>query len=172
MGISAQGSTSGLPLWLRWVLSILGFTMLTVAIVIAVHAINNSGSSSSERSAAIEADRESQILIEEDQEPHSTRFRTNRTASGALQAAISRDMQARIQRGQLDGPLQGVRCAATGDPRGARRAFRCSARAAGVVYPFLGVLNRPARRLTWCKVDPAPVSNGPMEIPVSPRCRV
>lgn len=159
------------PLWARWVLSILGFAMLTIAIVIAVHAANDSGSSSSERAAQIEAERESQVVIEEDQEPHSVGLRTSRIEPDALQTAISRDLRTRIDRGQLNGPVQGVRCTATGAQRGARQAFRCSARAAGVSYPFLGVIDTRTRQLTWCKVDPPPVAGGPQEVPVSLRCR-
>ena len=52
-----------------------------------------------------------------------------------------------------------------------RQKRRMTARAAAIAYPFLGVADERARQLTWCKVDPSPVSNGPQEVPVSPRCR-
>ena len=83
------------PLWARWLLTILGFAALAVAIVIAIHAVNDSGASPSERSAALEADRESQIVIAEDQAPHaSPLLRSGAPTQVALQRAIGTDMKA------------------------------------------------------------------------------
>jgi len=159
------------PLWARWLLTILGFAALAVAIVIAIHAVNHSGASPSERSAALEANRESQIVIAEDQAPHTSTLRSGAPTQVALQRAIVIDMDGRIRHGALTGPLQGVRCAPAGPRHSGRQAFHCTARAAAIAYPFLGVADEHARQLTWCKVDPSPVSNGPQEVPVSPRCR-
>ena len=159
------------PLWARWLLTILGFAALAVAIVIAIHAVNHSGASPSERSAALEANRESQIVIAEDQAPHTSPLRSGAPTQVVLQRAIVIDMDNRIRHGALTGPLQGVRCAPAGRPRDSgRQAFHCTARAAAIAYPFLGVVDEHTRQLTWCKVDPSPVSNGPQEVPVSPRC--
>jgi hypothetical protein len=160
------------PLWARWLLTILGFAALAVGIVIAIHAVNDSGASASERSAALEADRESQIVVEEDQAPHTSPLLQSGTPTRvALQRAIGTDMQSRIRHGALTGPLQGVSCTPAGAPHSERQAFDCTARAAAIAYPFLGVVDKHAGQLTWCKVDPSPVSNGPQEVPVSPRCR-
>jgi hypothetical protein len=159
------------PLWARWLLTILGFAGLTVAILIAVHDVNDRGSSQSERSAALAAERESQILIEEDQAPHTSPLPSATPAPVALQRAIGADMRSRILHRALTGPLQDVRCTQAGKPHAGRRAFDCEARAAAITYPFLGVVDEHAQRLTWCKFDPPPVSNGPQEVPVSPSCR-
>jgi hypothetical protein len=159
------------PLWARWLLTILGFAALTVAIVIVIHAVNDSGASASERSAALEANREGQIVIAEDQAPQTSPLPSGAPTQVALQHAIGVDVDNRIRHGALTGPLQDVRCATAGPPHSGRQAFHCTARAAAIEYPFLGVADEHAHRLTWCKVDPPPVSNGPQEVPVSARCR-
>jgi hypothetical protein len=160
------------PLWARWVLTFLAFVLLTVAIVVAIHHVNHSEPSSSERSSALEADRESRLALEQDQAPQTSRLAAGGPAHVALQRAIGADMLGLIRHEELNGPLQGVRCSPAGAPRAGRQAFNCTARAASIPYPFLGVVDAPARRLTWCKFDPPPVSGGPQEVPVSPQCRV
>jgi hypothetical protein len=164
-------SLSKPPLWARWLLTILGFAVLIVAIVIAIHAINGSGASPSERSAALEADQESRIAIEEDQAPQTSAPVPGASTRVALQRAIATDMRELVAHRELAGPLQGVRCSPTGARRAGRQAFHCTARAASIAYPFLGVADARAQRLTWCKFDPPPVSGGPQEVPVSPDCR-
>ena len=160
------------PLWARWLLTILAFAALTVAIVIAIHAVNDSGASASERSAALEANREGRIALEEDQAPHTSGLGAGTPMRVALQRAIAIDMRNLIRHGALTGPLQGVSCSPAGHRHSERQAFDCTARAAAIAYPFLGVADERARQLTWCKFDPSPVSNGPQEVPVSPRCRI
>jgi hypothetical protein len=145
--------------------------VLTVAIVIAIHAVNDSGASPSERSAALEANREGRIALEEDQAPHTSGLGAGAPTRVALQRAIAIDMRNLIRHGALPGPPQGVRCSPSGTRHSGRQAFHCTARAAAIAYPFLGVLDEHARQLTWCKFDASPVSNGPQEVPVSPRCR-
>jgi hypothetical protein len=160
------------PLWARWLLTILGFAALTVAIVIVIHAVNDSGASASERSAALEATREGQIVIAEDQAPHTSPLPSGAPTQVALQRAIAVDMDDRIRHGALTGPLQSVRCTPAGQRQSGRQTFHCTARAAAIAYPVLGVVDEHTRQLIWCKVDPSPVSNGPQEVPVSPRCRI
>ena len=69
--------------------------------------------------------------------------------------------------GIIDGPLGRIACRRTGDTPG-RRAFKCTAVAGGVSYPFLGVVDLRARRVTYCKRDEPPVPS--LNIPVSRRC--
>ncbi|MGH2832722.1 MAG: hypothetical protein ACRDK2_08095 [Solirubrobacteraceae bacterium] len=159
------------PLWAQWLLTLLGFCVLTLAVWIAVRAINDAGPSQSERLANQEADRESQIIIEEDQAPRTSALHSAAGARHQLQLAIGADLHERIRQGALSGPVQGVRCLPYAAARSGREPFRCTAQAAGVSYPFLGVVNMRARQLTWCKVDPPPVAGGPQEVAVSPRCR-
>src|SRR5271154_2333073 len=109
------------PLWARWLLTILGFAALTVAIVIAIHAVNHSGASASERSAALEANREGRIALEEDQAPHTSGLGSGAPTRVALQRAIGTDMDSRIRHGALTGPLQGVRCTPAGPHHSGRQ---------------------------------------------------
>ncbi|HEY5194517.1 MAG TPA: hypothetical protein VIJ39_11690 [Solirubrobacteraceae bacterium] len=160
------------PLWARWLLTVVAFAVLILVAVIVVHD-NSEGSSAptrSEREAEVEANREGNVVVEEDQAPHSSPLRAGVSTRVALELAIATDARGRIRRGELTGPLQSVHCRSAGQPRAGRQAFHCTARSAGISYPFLGVLDEPMRELTWCKVDPSPVGSAP-EVPVSPRCR-
>jgi hypothetical protein len=154
------------------VLTILAFLVLIFAIHIVAHdAEETSGPSRSERNAEIEANRIAQVVQEEDQAPHTAPLHAGLPTRVALEQAITTDARGRVDKGELTGELQSVHCDAPGPAHGGRRAFHCTATASGVVYPFLAVADESARQLTWCKVDPPPVSGAP-EIPVSPRCRV
>jgi hypothetical protein len=160
------------PLWMRWLLTILAFAVLIVAVIVAIHLVNRGASSSqAEQVAAAEANQESQIVLEEDQAPHSARLARGMRTRVALQQAIGADMRLRIRREGIPGPLQGVRCTAVRTHRAGAQAFHCNARADAVTYPFVGVVDRRTRALTWCKVDPPPQAGGPQEVPLSPRCR-
>lgn len=164
------------PLWARWLLTILAFVVLIVAVGVLVRSAGSggggiSGSARSEAAAEAEANREGQIVVAQDQAPHVAPLRSGVAAQVALTRAIATDVNNRIEHGALTGPLQSVHCRASGSPHAGRRPFRCTVRSAGIAYPFLGVLDERARELTWCKVDPSPVANAPLEVPVSPRCR-
>jgi hypothetical protein len=159
------------PLWARWLLTILTFAVLTLAAVVFVHdhSEGTSAPTKSEREAEVEANREANVVIEEDQAPHTAQLGAGAATLTALERAISGDAHGRIQAGDLTGPFQSVRCEAKG-AAGTNQAFRCTVHAAGVAYPYLGVLDARTRRLTWCKVDSPPVSGAP-EVPVSASCR-
>ncbi len=159
------------PLWARWLLTIFAFAVLALAVVVFVHAHSEgtSAPTKSEREAEVEANREGNIVIEEDQAPHTARLGTGVATLSALERAISGDAHGRIQAGNLTGPFQSVHCEAKG-AAGAKRAFSCTVHAASVAYPYLAMLDERTRQFTWCKVDPPPVSGAP-EVPVSVRCR-
>jgi hypothetical protein len=159
------------PLWARWLLTVLAFAVLVLGVVVFVHAHSEgtSAPTKSEREAEVEANREGNVVIEEDQAPHTARLGAGVAMLAALERAISDDAHGRIQAGNLTGPFQSVHCEAKG-AASANRAFRCTVHAAGVAYPYLAVLNTRTRQLTWCKLDPPPVSGAP-EVPVSSRCR-
>jgi hypothetical protein len=158
------------PLWARWLITVLVFVVL---IFVGRGFIHNSegasGPSSAELKAEAEANREGDIVVEEDQAPHTASLRPGAQGRVALEAAIAADAHNRVQSGELTGPFQSVRCAVSGSPRAGRQAFRCTVRSAGIAYTFLAVLDEPAHQLTWCKVDPP--ANGATAIPVSARCR-
>jgi hypothetical protein len=137
------------PLWARWLLTILTFAVLTFAAVVFIHdhSEGTSTPTKSEREAEVEANREGNVVIEEDQAPHTARLSAGVATLTALERAISGDAHGRIQSGNLTGPFQ-----------------------SGVAYPYLAVLNARTRQFTWCKLDPPPVGGAP-EVPVSAHCR-
>jgi hypothetical protein len=153
-----------IPLWARWALSFAVAAALLVGLVVFVDHNNNPNSLASQNPAAVvRANREAETLVAQDQSPRVA------AAGGfgpraALERAVHADMAQRVQSGQIDGPLQGVRCA--GD--GSGPAFSCTAMAAGVNYDYLGVVDVHARRVTFCRRDPPPVPS--QNIPVSRRC--
>jgi hypothetical protein len=158
------------PLWARWVLTILAFIVLILVGRGVLHKSEvSSGPTSAERQAEAEANREGNIVVEEDQAPHTAPLHSGVPTRAALERAIAADARNRVQTSELSGPFQSVRCAATGSTQAARQAFHCTVRSAGIAYTFLAVLNAPAHQLTWCKVDPP--ANGATPVPLSPRCR-
>lgn len=177
-GGSSRGPLRGLralrelPLWARWLLTILVFALAGAAIVIVVHDANTSNSASrSEASAEAEADREGQIAIRQDEAPHVAPLGAGANARVALEHAIAADARGRIAHGQLTGPLRRVHCAAAGPAHAGRRPFSCTVQSAGIAYPYMAVADEASRRLTWCKVDPPPTPGAPPEVPVSASCR-
>ncbi|HXP29259.1 MAG TPA: hypothetical protein VN804_05855 [Solirubrobacteraceae bacterium] len=159
------------PLWLRWVLATVVAAAVIAGIVIAVERAGPEGSAT-EAGAEAEINRLADITIGEDEAPHSAGLTASATSTVALERAISSNVRQRIDAHQLTGPLQGVECKASGRARAGRRPYRCTAHSAGIAYPFLAVVDVPARRLTWCKVDPQPPGGAGPEIPISESCRV
>jgi hypothetical protein len=159
------------PLWARWVLTILAFVVLILVGRGFVHDSEGaSGPTSAERTAEVEANREGDIVVEEDQAPHTAPLPSGVSRQLALENAIASDARHRVQSGELSGPFQSVHCATSGSPSAGREAYRCTVRSANIAYRFVAVLDAPADRLTWCKIDPP--ANGATAIPVSARCRV
>jgi hypothetical protein len=157
-------------MWARWLLTILAFVVLILVGRGFVHKSEGaSGPSSAELKAEAEANREGDIVVEQDQAPHTASLHPGAQARVALEAAIAADAHNRIQSGELTGPLQSVRCAVSGSPSAGRQAFHCKVRSASIAYTFLAVLDEPTHQLTWCKVDPP--ANGATPIPVSASCR-
>jgi hypothetical protein len=158
------------PLWARWLLTILAFVALVLVGRGFVHDSEGaSGPTNAERKAEVEANREGDIVVEEDQAPHTAPLRAGVPRQLAIEDAIATDARERIQSGELTGPFQSVRCATAGSSSGGRQAFHCTVRSSDIAYRFLGVLDVTTHRLTWCKIDPP--ANGATAIPVSARCR-
>lgn len=158
------------PLWARWALAVLVAAGIVAAVIVAFSKAGPDGATS-EAGAEAEANRIADIAISEDQAPRSASLPAGATAVRALQQAIAGDVRHRIAGGQLTGPLNGVSCAAAGAGSAGGRPYRCTVRSAGISYPFLAVVNEDARKLTWCKVDQAPVAGAGPEVPVSSSCR-
>ncbi len=167
-----------LPLRIRWLITLVGYALVIVAIALVVRSVNSGGgsggSSASEAAAVAEANRVGRIAITQDEAPHSSSLAPGVPAQVALERAVGADVRQRIAHGQLTGPLQSVSCEVSEPAHPAHaggRQLTCTVRSAGLSYPFVGVADARTRELTWCKVDPPPVANAPLEVPVSPRCR-
>jgi hypothetical protein len=163
------------PLWARWVMTIVAFAIAIAVIAIVARSGGGGsagGASPSEEALAVaEANSEGRTAIAEDEAPHTSRLRPGAALEAALQRAIAGDVAGRIRTGQLTGPLQGVRCRASGPVNAGRRPYGCTVLSAGIRYQFVAVADQRALLLTWCKVDPPPAAEDPLEVPVSPRCR-
>ncbi len=167
----APGAYLRLALWQRYVVS-LGIAGVLLAVMVVFVARHNTNSpTSTNEAAAIQANRDAEILVSQDQAPRSLRLKPGLSPAAALRKAIRARMANQIAAGAIEGPLSHVRCRATGPSGGAgsRHAFRCTVVAGSVSYPFLGVVDTAARRVTYCKRDPPPVASD--SVPISARCR-
>ena len=158
-----------IPLAVRWGMSLLVGAALVVALVILVSAHTHTGLAHIRAKAARQQDQQAQILIGQDQAPHTVALPSAGSAKTALEAGVRAEMRHRIATGNVDGPLQGLACGVSGH-HGAETGYHCIAKAADVNYPFLAVADPGAHRIAFCKKDfpPAPGEN----IPVSLSCRL
>lgn len=165
-------SLRALPLWGRWVLTIAAYALVIggVVLVIRIAGAGNSTGPQAEARAEAQADREAQIVIEEDQQPHTARWPVTAPPAPALQRAVAADLEHRIDTGQLTGPLERVRCGASRAAHADRAPYRCTATVNGIPYLLLAVAESGTSTLVWCKVDPPPTTGGSAAVPVSPRC--
>jgi hypothetical protein len=156
------------PMWVRWALSLGVAALLVVGLIVFVSHHNDNLQANESPKAAERANRESEIVVSQDQAPHVVTI-ASRTPRAAVTGAIRHAMTVRIANGQAVAPLQHVSCRAT-VTRASATGYRCRATAAGVGYPYQAVLNRRTHALTFCKHDAPPVPS--MNIPVSARCRL
>jgi hypothetical protein len=156
------------PMWARWVLSFAVAAIALVALIVFVDRHNTNGPASQNPKAVAEANREAEVVVSQDQAPHVIALRSASDVRAAFTRAVRNDMNERIDKGIIGGTLQRVTCTRHGG-RGGMQAFDCTAVVADVNYPYVGVVDLPARRLTYCKRDVPPVPS--QNIPVSPRCQ-
>jgi len=143
--------------------------VLGVALVLYVsHHNTDSGPTNLNPSATVQANRDAQILEQQDQAPRLARLAAGLTPAAGLRRAIGARMSRLISTAALEGPLVHVGCRPD-RVRGPREGFACRALAGHVSYPFLAVVDTHARRITFCKRDPPPVPSE--NVPISPRCR-
>ena len=157
------------PLWARWLLTIFAFAVLILAAVVFVHdhSEGTSAPTKSEREAEVEANREGNVVIEEDQAPHTARL----GAGVATLIALERcDLRRRARPDPVRKPHGAIseRALRSEGRCGANRAFRCTVRAAGVELPLPGGARRAHTTVHVVQGRPAAVSGAPS--PVSARC--
>lgn len=165
----APGAYLRAPLWKRLALSLFVAAALLVAMVLYVSGHNTNSPTSTNAAAAVAANRDAEILIAQDQAPHTARLPSERSAVTGLGRAVHAQMARQVNNGAIEGPLGQPRCRPVGTQTGSRRAFSCAIDAGGVTYPFLGVVDTARRQITYCKRDQPPVASD--NIPVSGRCR-
>lgn len=165
----APGAYLRLPLWARFALAAVIAAALVVAMVLFVDRHNTNAPTSTNIAAAVQANRDAEILISQDQAPRSVRLAGGLSPTAALVHAVRARMVHQIAIGAIDGPLGHARCIASGPGAGGRHPYRCTVVAGSVTYPFLAVVNTSARQVTYCKRDAAPVPSE--SVPVSRRCR-
>jgi hypothetical protein len=156
------------PLWLQWVLSIVVAAAVIFGLVRFVQSTTDNQITTESPAGEVRANREAEALVAEDQAPHTVRLPGHTPDIAAITRAIRADMTALINDGTLTGPLQRSACAPTGSPGKAGQRFSCTAAAAGVSYPFVGVVDASAGTIVFCKRDPPPVPS--QNVPLSPRC--
>jgi hypothetical protein len=164
----APGAYLNLPLWARFALTIVITLSLLVAMVFYINANNTNSNPSLNEASEVRANREAEILVAQDQAPHTLRLAAGEKPAAAVGHAIRRRIASQIAAGAIDGPLQRTTCHASGSHPGGRTAFSCEVVAGSVTYPFLGVVDQTARSVTYCKRDPPPAPTD--NVPVSRRC--
>ncbi|HUA43917.1 MAG TPA: hypothetical protein VMA77_01740 [Solirubrobacteraceae bacterium] len=156
------------PLWLQWVLSLVVAAAAIVALVRFVQSNTANQITTESPAGEVQQNQEAEALVAEDQTPHTARLPRHTAPAAALNRAIRADMKTMIDQGSLDGPMQRSSCAPTGPNGKDGQRFTCTVSAAGVSYPFVGVIDTRARTIVYCKRDPPPVPS--QNVPLSPRC--
>ena len=154
-------------MWAKWVLSFGVGAILLVALIIFVDHHNTDSPPSQNLASQARANREAALVIKRDQAPQVIRLAAGLSPRAGMTRTVRAAMSGLIAKGIVDGPLQHVRC--TPHRSGGRIGLSCVATANDVNYDFVGVVDVPVRRLTYCKRDQPPVPS--MNIPVSARCQ-
>ena len=159
-----------MPLWLRWTLAVAAFVALGVGLFAATRPVG--APQPGPAAVDIAADRQGRMAVAQDQAPRTATLPSGSDVRRALERAIEADVRRRVRSGDLPAPEQGARCTAAGRQPGRRRAFRCTALAGALGFPFLAVADVRARRLTWCKRVLGPSGDPALDVPPSRRCRL
>lgn len=155
-------------MWAKFAASLSTGAILVVLLVVFVGANTADKPALQDPQARREVLRQANILTAQDQAPHTATLAPREAPNAGLERAVSGEMNQLIAHSQIDGPVTRTSCDAAG-PNRTRLTFRCDSLAAGVKYPFLGVVDPSTREITYCKSDPPPIPSG--AIPVSSRCR-
>jgi hypothetical protein len=136
--------------------------------VVWVRGHNTDSPPSTNPASQVRANREAEILIEQDQAPHTVRLPAGLSGSSAVARVVHARMGRQVASGAISGPLKAARCR-PGGRAGARAEFHCTIDSGSVNYLFTGVVDSARDRITYCKRDLPPVPSE--DIPVSRRCR-
>jgi hypothetical protein len=163
---------SGLPRWMQFAVTFGAAAVLIVAVVLYVHHVGNDSSKEApvtSPKAVKEENREANILVRQDQMPHSAMLASGVAPEAGLRDAVLTYMRRQINIGVISGPLQKSSCVMrNGSSTSSDQALRCDVTAASVTYPFYGVVATADGQITFCKKDQAPVPG--MNVPLSAKC--
>lgn len=165
----APGAYLPLTLGARFTLAFAVAVALMVAMVMFVSHNNTDSNPITNFAGASRANQEAEVLIAEDQAPHHARLTGQLSPASGLARVVRHRISGLVARGTIPGPVGAARCRPVGTTAGPRHAFSCTVQAAGVAYPFAGVVETATRRITYCKRDPPPVASA--TVAISRLCR-
>jgi hypothetical protein len=165
----APGAYLPLKLWERYALAGVIAVALIVAMILFVERHNTNSPTSTNPAAQVQANRDAEILVAQDQAPRAAPLAARVAAATAIARVVHARMAQEIASGAISGPLGPAHCVATGTA-GPRTGFTCRVVAGNVSYPFLGVVDIRTGTVTYCKRDAPPTPSD--NVPVSARCRV
>jgi hypothetical protein len=148
---------------------VLSIAVAAVILFVVVDYVSshNSDSTVQTPNAQANVNREGDIVVKQDQAPRVVALAAGAAPASAIARAVRADISKQVDQGFVNGPIERTTCTAL-KPHGSTVPFKCTVRAAHIGYPFLGVVDATAKRITYCKQDPAPIPS--QTIPVSRRC--
>ena len=155
-------------MWSKFAVSLAVGAILLVALIIFVNHNNTDSNQTLTPSEQAKVNREAERVVAADQAPHFVVLKSGESPQAGFARTVHAAMAVPVKRGVVDGPLERVRCTRHGGGSD-RQAFTCIATADHVNYDFVGVVQVPANRLTYCKRDEPPIPS--QNIPVSAACR-
>jgi hypothetical protein len=151
----------------RWFLSVLVAVVVLVVVVRFVRTHNSDAPASQTPTGLARADAESTVVVKQDQAPHVAKLKPGLSPAAGITRAVKADIASSVNQGFINGPIEHAGCRPLG-PHAQTVRFNCLVEAANIAYPFLGVVDVSAHRITYCKKDQPPVPS--QNIPVSQRC--
>ena len=164
----APGAYLPFPLWVRFTISSTIAVVLLVALVVFVNGHNTNSPALTNATTAVQANREAEVLIAQDQAPHTARLSAVAAPASGLLRVLRAYVSGQIARGAISGPLQRGTCQPTSPPGQTRRAYSCTVLTGSVEYHFVAAVDHGSHRVIYCKRDPPPAPSD--VVPVSPRC--
>jgi hypothetical protein len=154
-------------MWAKFAMALMVGAILLVALIIFVNHNNTDSNQTLTPSEQAKVNKEAERVVAADQAPQVVKLTHGDSPHAAFVRTVHTAMASLINKGVVDGPLQRVRCLPHGGG-GGHSGFSCVATADDVNYDYVGVVDVPARRLTYCKRDEPPVPS--QNIPVSAAC--
>jgi hypothetical protein len=153
----APGAYLNLPLWQRYAVSgVIAVALLTGMVIFVAGHNTDSGPTNINPTATVQANREAEILVEQDQAPRTVRLPSGLVPVRALESVIHAHVSAQVKDGALSGPLTPARCHPTGAHTPTAVGFSCEIEAGSVNYPFLAAVDTAAGGGSQWKRGPPP----------------